>query len=68
MRGNMVDIQSATAENRQGKKGETTGKIECPHLLCRAAVMSCTGSEPDWRTHSKQNAFTLLATSKHVIY
>jgi len=40
----MIDIQSATAENRRGKKErkekeETTGgKIECPHLIRRAAI------------------------------
>jgi len=34
----MVDIQSATAEIRPRKKIETTAKIWCPHLLCRAAI------------------------------
>jgi len=41
-RGSMVDIQSATAENRREKKKERRrnyrGKIECPHLLRRAAI------------------------------
>jgi len=44
----MIDIQSATAEIRRGKEEEekkkkieeTTGKIQCPHLLCRAAIKS----------------------------
>jgi len=40
MRGTMVDIESANAENRRGKKEEKRinhrGKIECPHLLRRA--------------------------------
>jgi len=44
MCGSMVDIQSAAAENRRGtkderKKGETMGKIECLHLLRRAATI-----------------------------
>jgi len=36
MCGSVVDIQSATAENRRGKKKEKrknhSGKMECPHL------------------------------------
>jgi len=44
MCGNMVDVQSATAENRQEKKSKNdsnhSGKIECPHLLRRAAINS----------------------------
>jgi len=42
MCGSMVDIQSATAENRRGKKKESRinrGKIVCPHLLRRAAII-----------------------------
>ena len=41
----MEDIQSPTAEIRRGKKkkerwkdNKHSGKIECPHLLCRAAI------------------------------
>ena len=42
MCGSVVDIQSAMAENRQGKKEERRnhrGKIECLHLLRRAAII-----------------------------
>jgi len=42
MCGSMVDIQSATAENRWGKKKERekhSSKIQCPHLLRRAAIV-----------------------------
>jgi len=43
MCGSMVDIQSATAENRRGKKIEDRrnhrAKIWCPHLLLRVAVI-----------------------------
>jgi len=45
MCGNMVDIQSAITENRRGKEERKKeerrnhmGKIECPHLLRRAAI------------------------------
>jgi len=35
----MVDIQSATAEIKRGKKEDRNRtKIWCPHLLCRTAV------------------------------
>jgi len=48
MRGSTVIIQSATTENRQRKKEERKQKedsnhmvkIECPHLLRRAAIIS----------------------------
>jgi len=39
----MVDIQSATAEIRRGKKEEERkkhDKIQCPHLLRRAAIVN----------------------------
>jgi len=44
MCGNMVDIESATAENRRRKKNKKErrnhrGKIECPHLLHTAAII-----------------------------
>jgi len=39
MCGSMVDIQSPTAEIRQGKKEEEeTTRQKCPHLLHRAAT------------------------------
>jgi len=42
MCGNMVVIQSATAQNRREKKKieirNHSGKIECLHVLCRAAI------------------------------
>ena len=43
MCGSMVDIQSATVDNRRGKKKKKedsnhSGKIEFPHLLRRAAI------------------------------
>ena len=45
MYGSMVDIQSPTAENSRGKKKKKeesnhSCKIECPHLLHRAAITS----------------------------
>ena len=49
MCGNMVDIQSATAEIRRGKNEETErkkekrnhrAKIECPHLPRRVVITS----------------------------
>jgi len=39
----MVDIQSATAEIRQGIKKEDRNhraKIQCPHVLRRAAIIT----------------------------
>jgi len=40
MCGSMVDIQSATAEIRRGKKERTSYKTKiCPHLLRRAAII-----------------------------
>jgi len=39
MCGSIVDIQSATAEIRRGKKEERNRtKIWCPYLLCKAAI------------------------------
>jgi len=44
MCGNIVDVQSATVENRQEKKSKNdsnhSGNIEYPHLLRRAAINS----------------------------
>jgi len=43
--GSVVDIQYATAANRRGKKERRNhmGKIECSHLLRRAAIKIDTG-------------------------
>jgi len=50
MYGSMVDIQSATAEIRRGKKEEeTTGQKynKWPALLHRAAIIICTSLQTD---------------------
>ena len=44
MCGSMVDIQRVMAENMRGKKERRNdrGKIECPHLLCRVAIVTAS--------------------------
>ena len=67
MWGSMVGIQSATAENRRGKKEDIERKkkpemkIKCPHLLCRAAItnevmyLKQIYSSWNFRTFTKQH-------------
>jgi len=65
----MVDIQSATAEIRREKEEEEEeeedrnhrAKIQCPHLLSRAAIMR------DWLKNSMYKANAKAKASDHKI-